>query len=151
MADERRIRETLEWLEASDQEILNVAECLGMEGVESSDEGYRRAWVICEMTRAWERVSFQVWQALPEWSERWGAWPHCNGQAGCWMHLGRARRWCGCRCGWCRVARAVRRDGRRQECRCTVPEAVSGDYSETTWVCPHGGSWVWDDGDWFRE
>lgn len=43
-----------------------------------------------------------------EWSERWAAWPHCNGQAGCWMHYGPSTRWCRCRCRWCDLARLIR-------------------------------------------
>lgn len=44
-----------------------------------------------------------------EWSENWRAWPHCNGQDGCWMHITSAKPWCRCRCGWCRIARRIRR------------------------------------------
>jgi hypothetical protein len=44
----------------------------------------------------------------PEWSENWAAFPHCNGQNRCWMHSS-INAWCECRCGWCRVARVVRR------------------------------------------
>jgi hypothetical protein len=47
----------------------------------------------------------------PEWSERWGSWPHCNGQGQCWMHYSPAMRWCRCRCGWCELARLVGRGG----------------------------------------
>lgn len=61
----------------------------------------------------WWRLQVRVQRMAGgvEWSERWGAWPHCNGQARCWMHLDKERRWCECRCRWCRVARKVRRDG----------------------------------------
>ena len=44
----------------------------------------------------------------PEWGERWGAWPHCNGQARCWMHYSPASRWCQCVCLWCYFARGIR-------------------------------------------
>jgi hypothetical protein len=43
-----------------------------------------------------------------EWSENWRAWPHCNTQAGCWMHLGPSKRYCRCNCRWCRIARRIR-------------------------------------------
>lgn len=42
----------------------------------------------------------------PEWSEDWRAWPHCNGQAGCWTHT--SALWCACTCSWCRIARVTR-------------------------------------------
>lgn len=44
-----------------------------------------------------------------EWTENPLSWPHCNGQAGCWMHVGEP--WCWCRCRWCRLARFLRRGG----------------------------------------
>lgn len=46
----------------------------------------------------------------PEWSENWQSWPHCNGQASCWMHYSRdgGGAWCRCRCVWCRIARRIR-------------------------------------------
>lgn len=69
--------------------------------------GWRLAWAyVCYYANP--RV-FLSRLARTEWDERWGSWPHCNGQAGCWMHV--SARWCGCRCRWCRVARAIRRDG----------------------------------------
>lgn len=43
-----------------------------------------------------------------EWDENWRSWPHCNGQAGCWMHYSPESRWCRCRCVWCRIARRTR-------------------------------------------
>lgn len=43
-----------------------------------------------------------------EWDENWRSWPHCNGQAGCWMHYPAPTSWCGCACRWCRVARRLR-------------------------------------------
>ena len=47
-----------------------------------------------------------------KWDENWRSWPHCNGQAGCWMHCTTPPApWCRCRCRWCRIARMVRRDG----------------------------------------
>ena len=138
-----QVRRVLEYLEMGDDEILNMAECLGMEGLESSDELYRRAWVLAEMTRpvgVLEWTGFWLGQVTPEWSERRGAFPHCNGQAGCWMHLRRAIRWCRCRCGWCRVARLVRRDGKRL-CRCEVPRTL--EYVDEEWTCPHGETWTY--------
>lgn len=41
-----------------------------------------------------------------EWSENWKSWPHCNGQARCWMHT--SAQWCDCVCWWCRIARRFR-------------------------------------------
>jgi hypothetical protein len=46
---------------------------------------------------------------LPEWGENWHAWPHCNGQASCWMHYSPPDAWCRCVCRWCRIARRFRR------------------------------------------
>lgn len=44
-----------------------------------------------------------------EWTEGSAAtWPHCCGQARCWMHYSPARRWCDCACAWCRIARRWR-------------------------------------------
>lgn len=40
-----------------------------------------------------------------EWSENWRAWPHCCGQARCWMHYSPETAWCECVCRWCRLAR----------------------------------------------
>lgn len=42
-----------------------------------------------------------------EWGENWRSWPHCNGEAGCWMHCDPETRWCRCRCGWCWTARRI--------------------------------------------
>lgn len=50
-----------------------------------------------------------LWGWTPEWSENWKAFPHCNGQAACWMHITSSKPWCRCTCGWCRIARKVRR------------------------------------------
>lgn len=71
--------------------------------------------------RAIELIGFLVHYGNPrvllpkiagtEWDERWGSWPHCNGQASCWMHVGPSSRWCQCSCLWCRTARLARRDG----------------------------------------
>lgn len=73
---------------------------------------------MTKIRSAWECITyyghprvFLPWLANTEWDERWGSWPHCNGQGGCWMHYSAADRWCRCRCVWCRIARAVRRDG----------------------------------------
>lgn len=120
------VRRAIEWLDADDAEILNVAECLDMPDVENSDEGHRRAWVLLQMSsdklrwrpgpeNPWWRL--QVWiqdvAGGVEWSERWAAWPHCNGQNQCWMHLEKGPgRWCACVCGWCRIARRIRREVR---------------------------------------
>lgn len=52
-----------------------------------------------------------VWafaQITPEWSENWRAFPHCNGQGQCWMHITRSAPWCNCSCRWCRIARQWR-------------------------------------------
>lgn len=43
-----------------------------------------------------------------EWSENWRSWPHCNGQASCWMHINSRRAWCECACRWCHIARKIR-------------------------------------------
>ena len=49
---------------------------------------------------------FHPWMFIPnvEWGERWGGWPHCMNQGQCWMHISPARRWCRCKCRWCRLA-----------------------------------------------
>lgn len=55
-------------------------------------------------------MNFTYWAqrlARTEWGENWRAWPHCNGQGGCWMHI--SDRWCACGCPWCRLAAIVRR------------------------------------------
>jgi hypothetical protein len=50
-----------------------------------------------------------IYRLLPgvEWDENWRAWPHCCGQARCWMHT--SAQWCDCRCTWCKLARRYRR------------------------------------------
>lgn len=125
---DKAVRRAIEWLDADDAEILNVAECLGMDDVESSDEDYRRAWVLLQMSSdklRWRPGLEDLWWKLQgwvqdlagdvEWRERWGAWPHCNGQDQCWMHYPEGDgRWCSCVCRWCGIARRVRRDGRRR-------------------------------------
>ncbi len=57
-----------------------------------------------------ETLRFHLAQHIPEWGENLWAWPHCNGQARCWMHY-RDEPWCLCHCRWCRIARLVRQDG----------------------------------------
>lgn len=54
---------------------------------------------------------YRLWDV--EWDERWGAWPHCCTQGGCWMHCDSRR--CSCRCRWCALALLLR--GREQERR----------------------------------
>lgn len=49
------------------------------------------------------------WGHFPGWSENWKVFPHCNGQAQCWMHITRSKPWCRCVCAWCRIARKIRR------------------------------------------
>lgn len=44
-----------------------------------------------------------------EWAENPRAWPHCCGQARCWVHVGNP--WCWCRCRWCALARWLHRGG----------------------------------------
>jgi hypothetical protein len=34
----------------------------------------------------WLWKIFISWIPDQEWDENWKSWPHCNGQAGCWMH-----------------------------------------------------------------
>lgn len=63
------------------------------------------------MSRITEEALYRLHQAFwkvvgTEWSENWKAWPHCNGQAGCWTH--NSSRWCACECRWCEIARKIR-------------------------------------------
>jgi len=76
----------------------------------------RPEWIPEPRVRWWDYVTYYghpvrvaQWVTGTEWSERWAAWPHCCGQAGCWMHAWPTDRWCGCRCLWCRLARLLRR------------------------------------------
>lgn len=55
-------------------------------------------------------VQFLQLLTRTEWSENWKSWPHCNGQALCWMHYPPTEAWCRCTCRWCRIARRVRSD-----------------------------------------
>lgn len=48
------------------------------------------------------RLCYWLWDV--EWDERWGAWPHCCTQAGCWVHRDSRRCW------WCALARLLRRE-----------------------------------------
>lgn len=71
-----------------------------------------QAWAFEVVTVVVLFVTVFAWlEKSTEWSERWGSWPHCNGQAGCWMHVDEEKRHCACSCVWCRVARKIRRDG----------------------------------------
>lgn len=63
-----------------------------------------REWKLSDYLQYWFWKVFFTF--FPEWTENWKSWPHCNGQAGCWMHTSAS--WCKCRCGWCRIARLVR-------------------------------------------
>lgn len=49
------------------------------------------------------------WRLGCEWGENWASFPHCHGQAQCWMHITSQKPWCRCRCPWCRLARLARR------------------------------------------
>lgn len=87
------------------------------EEVQAERHARERAAVEAKV-RWWEYVAyfgnprvFLPRLAGTEWDECWSAWPHCNGQTGCWMHYSDPpTRWCGCSCAWCRIARLIRRD-----------------------------------------
>lgn len=70
-------------------------------------------------------ITFWIYQVIPEWHENWRAFPHCNGQARCWMHCTTPPApWCRCSCRWCRIARLIRKDGRRQSRRTRTERAI---------------------------
>lgn len=70
-------------------------------------------------------ITFWIYQVIPEWHENWRAFPHCNGQARCWMHCTTPPApWCRCSCRWCRIARLIRKDGRRQSRRTRTDRAI---------------------------
>ena len=52
-------------------------------------------------------LSFVTGTEMSEGS--WRTFPHCCGQAGCWMHTPFNGAWCRCKCPWCRVARRLNR------------------------------------------
>jgi hypothetical protein len=66
-------------------------------------------WLVARFPQVGDfdwKLFFHPWMLIPsvEWGERWGGWPHCMDQGQCWMHLSEERRWCECKCRWCRLA-----------------------------------------------
>lgn len=108
---------TRDWYRTLDDIVRALA--TGREPEDVQAERHAREWAAIERrarVRWWEYVAYYAnprvflpLLARTEWDERWGSWPHCNGQRRCWMHV--SSRWCACTCRWCRVARVVRRDG----------------------------------------